>query len=91
MIFSVLLNIDFFIMRVGEGLWRSLCSGLSGFVESGLRLDEWSAVCDSMGISLASLIVYYVVVCIGSVSGCYSCYLVLNYLQLIKIGGGNNW
>ena len=52
---SVLLKIDSFIIRGGEGLWRRLWSGWSGFVESYLRFDEWTIVCGFIGISLASL------------------------------------
>ena len=52
---SVLLKMDFFIMRDGGGFWRRLFSGCSGWKESCLRLEEWMAVCDSMGGVLASL------------------------------------
>ena len=52
---SVLLKMDFFISRGGGGLWSRLFRGCSGWEESCLRLEEWMAVCDSIGSILASL------------------------------------
>ena len=53
---SVWLKIDFFISRGGGGLWSRLFRGCSGWVESCLRLEEWMAICGSMGSNLASLL-----------------------------------
>ena len=36
-----LLKIEFFIMQVVTGFWRSLLNGCSGLVDSCLRFDEW--------------------------------------------------
>ena len=36
-------------------------------------------------------IVYCVVICICCTSSGYACYLVLNYLELIEVGSGDDW
>ena len=53
---SVLLKMVFFICRGVGGFCRRLCSGCSGWVESCLRLEEWMAVCGTIGRILASLL-----------------------------------
>ena len=50
-------------------------------MESCLRLEEWMAVCGTMGRILASLLTS-----ISGVSGCNTCYLILYDLELIEVG-----